>query len=377
MNFRLLKYQSVLLGCIILFISCEKEVPDYDTDMEIQKIMAEYDIPSITACIFQHNKIVWSQSYGNSDIEHQAIATEETIYHIGSISKLFIVTAIMQLEEKGLLELITDINNYLPFTLSNPNFPDDPITIKMLLTHTSGLVSGTTDIATPHIWDYYPPDQSPAMQTWITQFLSPGGEFYTSHVWSNNKPGTFETYSNFGSCLLAYIVEQLSGEDFRTYCSTNIFKPLKMNNTSYHYSELDLNKIAVLYQENNQLHSFSDYRLYASGGVKSNVMDMSRFLMAYLNNGEVDGSMILTEESVKKILKIQNIVSGTCLIWKASFGNWFGHTGDLSIGAAGIVEIHPSSATGYVIFCNKPTNTLKHGQEVYGLIKQKLNESIQ
>ena len=98
--------------------------------------------------------------------------------------------------------------------------------------------------------------------------------------------------------------------------------------------------------------------------------------MAYLNEGELDGLRILKAKSVNKILSVQNHASGTCMHWKASFGNWFGHTGDLSMGAAAIVEFHPVSKTGYVIFCNKPTNALTHGQDIYGLVKQKVNEFI-
>jgi CubicO group peptidase (beta-lactamase class C family) len=377
MNFKLSIYIFILIaGVSALLQSCEKEVQEHNIAHEIQMEMEVQNLPSITTCVIQNNAIVWSQSFGFSDVKNQTKATAETIYHIGSVSKLFIATAVMQLEEQGKLELENDINDYLPFAVRNHYFPESPITVKMLLTHCSSLVSGKTDQDVPGIWNYYEPDQAPLLDEWIPQFLIPGGVYYSPNIWQNNQPGTFENYSNIGSCLLAYAVEEITGLDFRDYCMENIFAPLKMYNTSYQYADLDSSKIAVLYQDNNQIHSPSDFRLYASGALKSTAQDMGRFLMAYLNKGELEGIRILEETTINKILKVQNNASGTCLLWNASIGNWFGHTGGLSMGASSIVEIHPESNTGYIIFCNKPTSSIYQGHEIYGLVKQKVNEYI-
>jgi hypothetical protein len=75
------------------------------------------------------------------------------------------------------------------------------------------------------------------------------------------------------------------------------------------------------------------------------------------------------------MLEIQNETSGICLIWRASFGGWFGHTGGMD-GAATITEMHAKSKTGIIIFCNKPTNAVYQGHDIYGLVKQKANEFI-
>jgi len=89
----------------------------------------------------------------------------------------------------------------------------------------------------------------------------------------------------------------------------------------------------------------------------------------------LNGNRILQENTIDMMLEIQNETSGICLIWRASLGGWFGHTGGMD-GAATITEIHPKSKTGLVIFCNKHSNAVYQGHDIYGLVKQKVNEFI-
>ena len=367
--------RTILLFVVVLFFSCEKDVPKHDIDVEIQKIMAEKDLPSIAACVIKNNTIVWKQSYGYSNRQDQTEATDETIYHVASISKLFIATAIMQLEEQGSINIDSDINNYIPISIRNPHFPDKSITARMLLTHTSGIAWPQAYYEALGLWEHFAPDQAPQPSEWVPQFLIPSGEYYNPNIWKNMAPGTFELYSNIGSNVLAYIVEQVSGQNFRDYCMDHIFIPLDMQNTSFNYSDLELSKIAVLYKDNNTVQPPFDDRIYASGGLKTTIQDLSRFLIAYLNKGELDGQRILLENTIEKMFSIQNEISGVCLIWRASLGGWVRHTGGMD-GAATIAQINPENKTGFIIFCNKHSNEVYHGHDIYGLVKQKANEFI-
>ena len=108
-----------------------------DLDSEIRKEMTDHKIPSMAACIIKANEIVWKRAYGYADIDSNIQATSETIYLLASVSKLVVVTAVMQLAELGFIDIDEDINNYLPFNVWNPNYPDQKITARMLLTHTS------------------------------------------------------------------------------------------------------------------------------------------------------------------------------------------------------------------------------------------------
>lgn len=91
--------------------------------------------PSMSACIIKNTTVVWAKGYGLYDIEQQKQATEHTIYVVASITKTITSTALMQLYEQGFFHLDDDVNKYLPFHLRNPNFPNDPITIRMILSH--------------------------------------------------------------------------------------------------------------------------------------------------------------------------------------------------------------------------------------------------
>ena len=97
-------------------------------------------------CIVENDQIIWKGAYGYASIEQNKPVGDSTIFHIASISKLLTGTALMQLWEEGLFDLDDDINNYLPFEIRNPNYPDDPITFRMLLTHTSSINDDWTQL---------------------------------------------------------------------------------------------------------------------------------------------------------------------------------------------------------------------------------------
>jgi CubicO group peptidase (beta-lactamase class C family) len=366
------------LGCVFLIsfllVSCEKEVVLHDIDAEIQQLMQEHELPSLSACIIKDETIVWSRYYGHSDLGNGVQASEQTIYHIASISKLFIVTAIMQLEEQGRINIDADINTYLPISLRHPSFPDVPITTRFLLTHTSGLAWPQSYNGNLGLWVSFEQDQAPPPSEWVPQFLLPDGEHYDPDLWKSYPPGVYEMYSNIGSCVVAYLVEQISGQDFRDYCRKNIFDPLEMYSTSYYYSDLPLEDIALMYENPSKFHRQLNDRVYPSGGVKCTVGDLGRFAMAYMNKGILDGNRILKEETVEKIWEVQNEVSGRCLHWEKAIGGWYGHTGGLEVGASTTLDIHPQSKRAIILFTNVHKNLVTPGFEIYGLVRQKANE---
>jgi len=370
-------YRSVVIVLItvIFSYSCQKDVPEHDLDAEITDMMEKYGLPSVSACVIHEGAIMWQGYYGYSDVENQVEPDIGTIYYVASVSKLFILTAVMQLEEQGLIDLDNDINDYLPISIRNPNFPDIPVTARILLTHTSGLNWPRYDWEVPGIYDSFPPDEAPRPTEWIPEFLLPGGEHYTTNIWKETKPGEFEYYSNIGSNVLAYIVEQVSGMDFREYCKERIFLPLGMMSTSYNYADLNMSKLASHYKDDYSVKMPFDDRVYASGGLKTTIHDLSIFLILVMNEGKYNNVKLLEERSIEKMLSLQNGVSGRCLIWKASLGGWHGHTGGLDA-ASSSADIHSGSKTGIIIFCNKHNSTVYPGHEIHGLVRQKANEYI-
>ena len=108
-------------------------------DENILSLMKSGHMPSISMGIVKNNSLVWSKSYGYSNILKKEKATNTTIYLAGSISKTFTGLALMQLFEQELFDLDDDVNDYLPFSLRNPNYPNINITFRMLLAHQSSL----------------------------------------------------------------------------------------------------------------------------------------------------------------------------------------------------------------------------------------------
>lgn len=376
-----MKYNIILSGVILLCLSallsgCDNEVVQRDIEAEIQQYVKDNNLPSLSACIFTGDGIEWTQYDGYANTQAGIEAIEETIYNIGSISKLFIVTAIMQLEEQGKLDLDEDLNTYLPIAFRHPEFPNTPITTRMLLTHTSGLVWPGSYDSQQGMWNNYPADQAPAPSEWVPEFLIPSGIHYDANLWIPFKPGEYEIYSNIGTCVAAYVVEQLSGKNFRNYCRDHIFLPLDMYNTSYNYTDLDMHKIALMYDKQGYGTATFDNRVYAAGGAKSTLKDLSYFALCYLNKGSYNGIRILSEESLNKIFEIQNPASGKCLIWNIYLGNWYGHTGGLQLGAATTISIHPESKIGFIIFTNTHSRSVHPGGDIFWLIRQKSNTYI-
>jgi CubicO group peptidase (beta-lactamase class C family) len=157
----------------------------------------------------------------------------------------------------------------------------------------------------------------------LADILLPEGLYYTDRLWGDRQPGDqdrFE-YSNLGAIILATVVERLSNERFDEYCRRHLFEPLRMNNTSYHIADFDdMDSIAALYEYSEVDNSFTaliddfggrkpdaiDYSSYVpgtngalfspQGGLRTTVNDLTRFLEAHANAGELGGSRILRPE---------------------------------------------------------------------------------
>lgn len=348
-----------------------------DLDSEIISEMEARRIPSIVACIVKNDEIVWKRAYGKADIENNIPATSETIYMIASVSKLVVATAVMQLAERGLLDIDQDITDYLPFPVRNPNYPDKAITTRMLLTHSSGIARPETDYELPGFYDWFTDDSVPSLKETVMDYLIPGGTKYMPAAWKDSYPGKQELYSNLGVTLIAYLVEFISGEDFSTYCKNHIFGPLEMQRTSYRLKDLDLERIAVRYLDNFVPIIHYSRRDYPAGQLKSSADEFSHFLLAYLNGGRYKDYRILEESTIDEVLKIHNLASGLCLIWNCTIGGWYGHAGGVK-GASSYVEIQRDSGVGLMIFSNV---YLEEGNpiypplgKIYGLIRNQANK---
>jgi CubicO group peptidase (beta-lactamase class C family) len=348
----------------------------FDLDSEIRKEISDHKIPSMVACIIKDKEIVWKKAYGYADIDNNIQAASDTIYSLASVSKLVVVTAVMQLAELGFIDIDEDVDSYLPFHVRNPNYPDQKITVRMLLTHTSGIAGPGTDEELPGFYDWYPADSAPALGETMMDYLLPGGLHYVPAVWKKIEAGKQELYSNLGVTLLAYLVEFVSGEEFNSYCRNHVFLPLEMLNTSYSLNDLDADKIATWYIDSYAAIPHYSRRDYPAGQLKSSVDEFSHFLIAYMNGGEYNGRRILNKSTIDEILKIHNPASGVCLIWMCMIDNWYGHSGGVN-GASSYVEFNRQDNVGLIIFANiflgKGSTLHPPRGKIYSLIRKEAN----
>jgi len=282
---KLLSLAISVLAAAILNAQTTTPLDDF-----ILNYMKDNKLPGVGIAIVKGGKLVLAKGYGYADIDKDIPYTANTIQEIASLSKPVTATALMKLWEQGVFQLDEPIDSYLPFTVRNPNFPEVPITFRMLMNHTSSIVGSHLGVGGTH------PGAAMPLGIFLQNFLSPGGSLYNaSENYEKFAPGTQYQYSNIAYALQGYLVEKISGMPFNEYCNKNIFQPLCMSNTRWYYSELDTNVVARPYKRNSPSADYDLYEIpdYPSGGLKTTVLDMSRFMLMHGSYGILDGVRII------------------------------------------------------------------------------------
>lgn len=276
-------------------------------DTFIENKMLETGIVGIGASIIVDKKVVWSNGYGFADRENRILFTPSTIMNVASIAKTFTGVCIMKAVEEGKVSLDEDINNYLPFKVNNPNYPNDKITLRHLATHTSGITDRH-----PFYGDstyYYGGRKPEQLGEFLKNYFALGGKHYSKDNFLNAKPGTSRDYCNIGAGLAGYIVEVRTGKTLNEYAKKHIFKPLKMQNSGWALNEIDITKHTKLYEKKGesivpiQLYEMTTY---PDGGIRTSVDELSKFFVSLLNEGKYKKTRILKTETVKEMLRFQH-----------------------------------------------------------------------
>jgi CubicO group peptidase (beta-lactamase class C family) len=177
--------------------------------------LARDDIAGAVVVIVKDGQVLTQRGFGFADVAKRTpVDPATTLFRAGSISKLFTWTAVMQLVEKGKLDLDADINRYLDFSI--PPYQGQPITLRNLMTHTPGF----EEVARGGIrFKSTVPTLGDALKQWTPRRVF--------------APGSTPAYSNYGAALAGYIVERVSGESFDAYIEQHIFQPLGMDHSSF------------------------------------------------------------------------------------------------------------------------------------------------
>lgn len=300
---------------VLAAMYCQAQAINIDSIINAQ--MLQKEIPAVSAMIVKKGEPLWFKAYGKADVSQDINATTNTAFMLASISKTITATALMHVYDNGGFQLNDPINNYLPFDVYNPNFPQAEITVKDLLTHTSG-IADNWDI----LLNYYVDGDSPVglgdfMEDYLT---STGANYDADNNFNTHAPGTFYEYSNIGAALCGHLVEAITGIDFNTYCKDSIFTPLCMDNTAWFINELNTANVALPhYYENGSYVGVPHYGYpdYPDGQLRTNVTSLGRFLNMYMNYGEHNGVRILDSTTVALMLSsvIPAVDAGQGLMW--------------------------------------------------------------
>lgn len=279
------------------------------------------NIAGAVVLVVKDGQILFSKGYGFSDVDKRTpITVDATLFRPGSISKLFTWTAVMQLEEQGKLDLDRDINDYLDFKI--PAKFGKPITLRNLMTHTAGFEEQAKDLIT---------EEGAPIAT-LKQHLA-------SHIPARIfPPGTTPAYSNYGAALAGYIVERISGKPFNDYVTENIFKPLGMLHSTFAQPlPADLKPLMSggYRTGSGKPKPFEIIAEAPAGALAATAADLSRFMIAHLQNGKLENVQILKPETAQQMhtrqFGLSPALNGMCLGFYEEMRNGhriIGHGGD-------------------------------------------------
>jgi CubicO group peptidase (beta-lactamase class C family) len=197
----------------------EAEPPPFDLRQtkevlgrEIQKILSETRIPSISIAFVKDDQIVWAEAFGYSNVQTKTLATPETFYCTGSTFKFVTAAAVIQLVEQGKLALDDPVNKHLGGeAIADRSAAGEPVTIRHLLCHYSGLKGPTNTVP---LWKRALP-------------MSPSD--IISQIKAARHPGVKYEYCNPGYALAGYIIERVSGQSYEDYIVEHILRAMWMH----------------------------------------------------------------------------------------------------------------------------------------------------
>jgi len=240
------------------------------------------DIPGAVVTVVKDGQILSSRGFGYADLAKRTpVDPDRTLFRPGSVSKLFVWTAVMQMVEQNKLHLDTDINPYLDFKI--PPRDGKPVTLRQIMTHTGGFEEVGKGVV------FYDPKLDLSMERYVKRWV-PHRIF---------APGTTPAYSNWATTLAAYMVQRASGEDFNAYVEHHIFAPLGMRYATFRepLPATLARYMATGYPKPGEAKGFEYVGPAPAGAASVSGTDMGRFMIAHLQDGALDGQRILRPET--------------------------------------------------------------------------------
>ena len=391
-----------------LFISCSDDddsvvlPPTISTTAELTAALTEIyensDAPGFAISVLKNDAILYQKGFGDANIAANKAYTNQTIQPIGSVSKTFVAAAIVKAIEQGHFTLDTDINDILPVEIVNPLQPDATITVKHLVTHTSGLLDNYEiylqayhiqtgeDLSTEgaqllqQVIGAQQRERIP-LADFLAEYYLTDGDAYTTDNFTSATPGTLWSYSNVATALSAFLIEAATGNSFHEYVRINIFQPLGMNNTGYSFDELNTNNLATLYWDKDTPLPRYGNDFYPEGDVHTSSEDLSKFLLDMMKGAKGTNATLFSEASYAMLfdpllpngMLPQGLADNQGIFWFLD-GNTIKHDGS-DPGTTCMMEFDKTGEAGYFLLTNMDAVTDAHEQSWAELLTQ-VNEVI-
>jgi CubicO group peptidase (beta-lactamase class C family) len=306
--------------------------------------LARDDIAGAAVAVVRGGEIVALRGYGLADVANgRRVDPEVTLFRTGSVGKLFTWTAVMQQVEAGRLELDRDVNDYLDFRI--PPRDGKPVTLRNLMTHTPGFEEAIKRLVTDRPDRLATPEEY--LKAWIPERIFP--------------PGEVPAYSNYGVTLAGYLVERVSGERYDEYVERHVFNPLGMtrSTTRQILPESFREHVSQGYMlGSGPAQPFELFGVSPAGGSTTTVADMARFMIAWLQEGELEGARILRAETARQALGTRHPIvpplNGMLLgFFEQGFGGRriVGHDGDSQYFHSSL-NLYPGEGVGVYLVIN-------------------------
>lgn len=325
--------------------------------------MEGHSIPGAVVVVVKNGRPFFAKGYGYADLERRVrVDPERTPFRIGSVTKLFTWTAVMQLVEQGKLDLNVDVNTYLSRFKIPPTYPQ-PITMAHLMSHTAGFE-----------------DKLVGLFARSSEGLKPLGDLLAADPPARERPpGQLPAYSNRGAALAGFVVEEITGMAWEDYVEVNIFKPLGMTrSTPRQPLPPDLaSEAANGYKHSRGMYVLEEFEYVSTapaGAISATAADMAKFMVAHLQRGRYGDTQILRADTVEQMHRVHfrphPLASGMAhgfVEQQLNGQRIIGHGGDTILFHTELMLI-PLHGLGVFVSYNSPGGAEARGEFIKGFL---------
>lgn len=343
---------GIILSCSTTYSSkisySEKTDPLYqDIEKLGHELSIKNNVPGIAVAVIRDGKVAWIQTIGYADLTSKKPVTAQTIFNVGSVSKLVSSWGFMQLTEKGLINLDDSADQSLTrWHLPDSEFDNSKVTLRRLLSHTAGL----------SVHGYGGSDQGTKLLS-LEESLNGKTKRNGETVHLIQEPGTRWKYSGGGFTLAQLLLEEKTKQDFSSYMKKNVFLPLGMKNTSFEWTNEMMTNSATAYDEAGNPVKNRIFTEKAAAGLQTTIIDLAHFaeLSFTSNSHQLNG--VLKPET---IMLMETPVIPFSTDGESGLGYRFlsldgfrtiGHTGE-NVGWSAALMLHLPTENGIILLCN-------------------------